>query len=91
MSCELQKMSLFGLTTKQLKDYENHGFISPVDIWSLEEATKIKVEIELMSKKDVALRTKANKELSKIFYSGAKEGGNINQWIHIYYLSQSIS
>ena len=31
--------------------------------------------IELMSKKDVALRTKANKELFKIFYSGAKEKG----------------
>ena len=31
--------------------------------------------IELMSKKDVALRKKANEELSKIFYSGAKEKG----------------
>ena len=31
--------------------------------------------IELMSKKDVALRIKANEELSKIFYSGAKEKG----------------
>ena len=31
--------------------------------------------VELMSKKDVALRIKANEELSKIFYSGAKEKG----------------
>ena len=32
------------LTTKQLKDYEDHGFVAPVDILSLEEATKIKEE-----------------------------------------------
>ena len=31
--------------------------------------------IELMGKKDVALRIKANEELSKIFYSGAQEKG----------------
>jgi ectoine hydroxylase-related dioxygenase (phytanoyl-CoA dioxygenase family) len=31
--------------------------------------------IELMGKKDVALKLKANEELSKIFYSGAKEKG----------------
>jgi hypothetical protein len=28
-----------------------------------------------MNKKDVALRKKANEELSKIFYSGTKEKG----------------
>jgi non-haem Fe2+, alpha-ketoglutarate-dependent halogenase len=31
--------------------------------------------IELMGKKDVALRLKANEELSKIFYTGSKEKG----------------
>ena len=31
--------------------------------------------VELMSKKDVALRKRANEELSKIFYSGSKEKG----------------
>ena len=31
--------------------------------------------VELMGKKDVALRIKANEELQKIFYSGAKEKG----------------
>jgi len=35
----------------------------------------IKRPIELMGKKDVALRIKANEELSKIFYSGSKEKG----------------
>ena len=35
----------------------------------------IKRPVELMSKKDVALRVKANEELSKIFYSGAKAKG----------------
>ena len=31
--------------------------------------------VELMNEMDVALRIKANEELSKIFYSGAKEKG----------------
>ena len=43
------------------------------DIFKYHEHTKRPVE--LMNKKDVALRIKANKELSKIFYSGAKEKG----------------
>ena len=55
MSWKLQKMSLSGLTTKQLKDYENHGFISPVDILSLEEATRIKEEIEYIERKGTIL------------------------------------
>ena len=32
--------------------------------------------LELMNKEDVLLRRKANKELSKIFYSGAKKKGD---------------
>ena len=44
-----------------------------VDTFKYHEHTKRPVE--LMSKKDVALRKKANEELSKIFYSGAKEKG----------------
>ena len=48
-------MSLSGLTTKQLKDYENHGFISPVDILSLEEATRIKEEIGYIERKGTIL------------------------------------
>jgi len=43
------------------------------DTFKYHEHTKRPVE--LMSKKDVALRNKANEELSKIFYSGAKEKG----------------
>ena len=39
------------LTAKQLKDYNDNGFISPIDILSLEEATKIKKEIEYIEKK----------------------------------------
>jgi hypothetical protein len=35
----------------------------------------IKRPVELMGEKDVSLRIKANEELSKIFYSGAKEKG----------------
>ena len=31
--------------------------------------------VELMGKKDVALRLKANEELSKIFYRGSEEKG----------------
>ena len=36
---------------KQLEDYENHGFVSPIDVLTLEEATKIKEEIEYIEKK----------------------------------------
>ena len=43
------------------------------DTFKYHEHTKRPVE--LMSKIDVALRVKANEELSKIFYSGAKEKG----------------
>ena len=39
------------LNEKQLKDYEDHGFVAPIDILTLEEATKIKEEIEYIEKK----------------------------------------
>ena len=39
------------LNEKQLKDYEDQGFVAPVDILTLEEATKIKEEIEYIEKK----------------------------------------
>ena len=34
------------LNEKQVKDYDYNGFISPIDILSLEEAEEIKKEIE---------------------------------------------
>ena len=43
------------------------------DTFKYHEHTKRPVE--LMSKKDIALRMKANEELSKIFYAGSKEKG----------------
>ena len=39
------------LTTKQLNDYKDDGFVSPIDILSLEEAKEIKKEIEHIEKK----------------------------------------
>jgi len=39
------------LNEKQLEDYENHGFVSPIDVLTLEEAIKIKEEIEYIEKK----------------------------------------
>ena len=39
------------LNVKQLEDYDNHGFVSPIDVLTLEEATKIKEEIEYIEKK----------------------------------------
>ena len=39
------------LNEKQLKDYEDHGFVAPIDVLTLEEATKIKEEIEYIEKK----------------------------------------
>ena len=34
------------LTSKQLKQYKDLGYVTPIDILSLEEVTKIKSEIE---------------------------------------------
>ena len=39
------------LNEKQLKDYEDHGFVAPIDILTLEEVIKIKEEIEYIEKK----------------------------------------
>ena len=39
------------LTSKQLKDYEDHGFVSPIDVLTPDEANEIKVEIEKIEKK----------------------------------------
>ncbi|RZO49984.1 MAG: phytanoyl-CoA dioxygenase family protein [Candidatus Pelagibacterales bacterium] len=42
---------MMALTTKQLNDYKDDGFVSPIDILSLEEAKEIKKEIEHIEKK----------------------------------------
>ena len=39
------------LNEKQLKDYEDHGFVAPINVLTLEEAAKIKEEIEYIEKK----------------------------------------
>jgi len=39
------------LTTKQIKQYQDEGYIAPIDILSLGEAAKIKTEIEYIEKK----------------------------------------
>ena len=39
------------LNSKQLKDYEDHGYVAPIDVLSLEEAEEIKKEIEQIEKK----------------------------------------
>ena len=39
------------LNAKQLKDYNNNGFISPIDILSAEATAEIKKEIEYIEKK----------------------------------------
>jgi non-heme Fe2+,alpha-ketoglutarate-dependent halogenase len=39
------------LNPKQLSQYENEGYVSPIDILSSEEAEKIKLEIEFIEKK----------------------------------------
>ena len=39
------------LNTEQLKDYNDNGFISPIDVLSLEETEEIKKEIEYIEKK----------------------------------------
>ena len=39
------------LNVKQLKDYKDNGFVAPINVLSLEEAKKIKEEIEHIEKK----------------------------------------
>jgi ectoine hydroxylase-related dioxygenase (phytanoyl-CoA dioxygenase family) len=39
------------LTTKQLKDYNDHGYVAPIDILTADEANEIKEEIEKIEKK----------------------------------------
>jgi len=39
------------LTSKQLKDYNDHGYVSPIDILTPDEANEIKTEIEKIEKK----------------------------------------
>ena len=38
------------LSPNQLKQYENEGFVSPINIFSKEKAKKIRDEIELIEK-----------------------------------------
>jgi len=39
------------LTTKQLKDYEDNGFVAPIDVLTLDEAEEIRQEIEKIEKR----------------------------------------
>jgi len=39
------------LTSAQLKQYEEEGYVAPIDVLSKEEATEVKEEIELIEKK----------------------------------------
>ena len=39
------------LSLNQLKQYEDNGFVSPIDIFSKEKAREIRNEIELIEKK----------------------------------------
>ena len=39
------------LTAKQLKDYEDHGYVAPIEVLSKKQAKEIKEEIENIEKK----------------------------------------
>ena len=39
------------LSSKEIKNYKDHGFVAPIDVLSLQEVTKIKEEIEFIEKK----------------------------------------
>ena len=39
------------LTAKQLQDYNDHGYVAPIDILTVDEANEIKEEIEKIEKK----------------------------------------
>ena len=42
---------MFSLTSEQLKQYEEEGYVAPIDVLSKEEANEVKEEIELIEKK----------------------------------------
>ena len=65
--------SYIGTNVKQILGKKYVQLARGRDEFKYHEHTKR--PIELMNKKDVALRIKVNEELSKIFYSGAKEKG----------------
>ena len=39
------------LTSQQLKEYNDKGYLAPINVLSLEEVNKIKTEIEYIEKK----------------------------------------
>jgi len=39
------------LTAKQLKDYDDYGYVAPINVLTLDEAEEIKKEIEHIEKK----------------------------------------
>ena len=39
------------LSSKEIKNYKDHGFVAPIDVLSSQEAAKIKEEIEYIEKK----------------------------------------
>ncbi len=39
------------LNSKEIRNYNDHGFVAPIDVLSLQEVTKIKEEIEFIEKK----------------------------------------
>ena len=41
---------MLALTSKQLKQYKDLGYVAPIDILSLEEVKKIKTELEYIEK-----------------------------------------
>ena len=43
-------MKKTGLTAKQIKEYNENGYIAPIDILSLEKIEKIREEIEYIEK-----------------------------------------
>ena len=53
------------LTAKQIKNYENNGYISPIDVLSKKEAHEIREEIELIEKK----MARRNRWIRKKLYS----------------------
>ena len=39
---------MVGLTAKQLKNYNDHGYVAPIDVLTTDEAYEIRKEIELI-------------------------------------------
>ena len=77
------------LTPKQLKDYNDHGYVAPIDILTVDEANEIKEEIEKIAEKQNVIQNAIKSvqesgivfidEIDKIAPNSERRGGDVSR------------